>query len=151
MSDPRRASLSRRRLISAIGMSFLLFSLSGKLFNRFTNNQFPTYFNKDYVVFRLFGADVKVLHQDRLMSIGFEGKDAVVITVFRRQGGNVVNVSRDLRARGLPANIELIEFYFRPGAMLDVPAAQQRYISSNYTHVARERMKLLHAKHHPRG
>ena len=29
---------------------------------------------------------------------------------------------RDLRAGGLPANIELIEFYFRPGAMLAVPA-----------------------------
>ena len=35
-------------LISAIGMSFLLFSLAGKLFNRFTNNQFPSYFNTDY-------------------------------------------------------------------------------------------------------
>jgi len=48
-------------LISAIGMSFLLFSLAGKSFNRFTNNQFPTYFNTDYVLFRLFGAEVKIL------------------------------------------------------------------------------------------
>ena len=45
---------------------------------------------------------------------------------------------RDLRAGGLPPNIELCEFYFRPGAMLGVPAAQQNYISSNYTHVARD-------------
>jgi acyl-CoA hydrolase len=45
---------------------------------------------------------------------------------------------RDLRASGLPANVELSEFYFRPGAMLGVPAAQQNYISSNYTHVARD-------------
>ncbi len=45
---------------------------------------------------------------------------------------------RDLRAGGLPPNIELCEFYFRPGAMLGVPAAQQSYISSNYTHVARD-------------
>ncbi|TMH65277.1 MAG: hypothetical protein E6H57_14985 [Betaproteobacteria bacterium] len=45
---------------------------------------------------------------------------------------------RDLRAGGLPANVELNEFYFRPGAMLGVPAAQQSYISSNYTHVARD-------------
>ena len=28
-------------------------------------------------------ADVKVLHQDRVLSIGFDQKDAVVITVFR--------------------------------------------------------------------
>jgi len=44
----------------------------------------------------------------------------------------------DLRAGGLPANVELNEFFFRPGAMLGVPAAQQGYISSNYTHVARD-------------
>src|SRR2546421_1532913 len=43
-------------------------------------------------------ADVKVLHQDRGLSIGFDQRDAVVITVFRRLGGNTVNISRDLRA-----------------------------------------------------
>jgi multidrug efflux pump subunit AcrB len=41
-------------------------------------------------------ADVRVGHQDRLLSIGFEGKDAVVISVFRRLGGNTVNISRDI-------------------------------------------------------
>jgi acyl-CoA hydrolase len=45
---------------------------------------------------------------------------------------------RDLRHGGLPANIELFEFYFRPGAMLGIPAAQQNYVSSNYTHAARD-------------
>ena len=45
---------------------------------------------------------------------------------------------RDLRAGRTPANVELNEFYFRPGAMLGVPAAQQGYISSNYTHAARD-------------
>lgn len=45
---------------------------------------------------------------------------------------------RDLRANKLPENVELLEFYFRPGAMLKVPLAQQNYISSNYTHVARD-------------
>ncbi len=54
-------------------------------------------------------ADVKVMHQDRVLSIGFEGRDAVVITVFRRLGGNTINIShgiRDLLARQrLPANI----------------------------------------------
>jgi multidrug efflux pump subunit AcrB len=43
-------------------------------------------------------ADVKVMHQDRVQSIGFDKRDAVVITVFRRLGGNAVNVARDLRA-----------------------------------------------------
>jgi len=45
---------------------------------------------------------------------------------------------RDLRAGGLPKNIELFEFYFRPGAMLGIPVAQQNYVSSNYTHAARD-------------
>ena len=43
-------------------------------------------------------ASVKVLHKDRGLSIGFDQRDAVVITVFRRLGGNTVNISRDLRA-----------------------------------------------------
>src|SRR5437588_2532354 len=43
-------------------------------------------------------ADVKVLHQDRGLSVGFDQRDAVVITVFRRLGGNTVNIARDLRA-----------------------------------------------------
>ncbi|HWY88272.1 MAG TPA: efflux RND transporter permease subunit [Gemmataceae bacterium] len=55
-------------------------------------------------------ADVKVLHQDRVQSIGFAGRDAVVITVFRRLGGNTVNISRDiqdlLKKYRLPANIQ---------------------------------------------
>ena len=45
---------------------------------------------------------------------------------------------RDLRGAGLPRNIEVHEFYFRPGAALGLPAAQQNYISSNYTHAARD-------------
>ena len=42
-------------------------------------------------------ADVKVGHQDRAMSIGFNREDAVVITIFRRLGGNTVNISRAVR------------------------------------------------------
>jgi acyl-CoA hydrolase len=45
---------------------------------------------------------------------------------------------RDLRRGGLLSNIELYEFYFRPGGMLGTPAAQQNYLSSNYTHAARD-------------
>jgi acyl-CoA hydrolase len=44
----------------------------------------------------------------------------------------------DLRRSALPPNIELFEFYFRPGAMLGVPCAQQNYVSSNYTHAGRD-------------
>ncbi|HEY4127696.1 MAG TPA: acetyl-CoA hydrolase/transferase C-terminal domain-containing protein [Gammaproteobacteria bacterium] len=43
-----------------------------------------------------------------------------------------------LREHRLPANVELSEFYFKSGAMLGVKSAQQNYISSNYTHVARD-------------
>jgi multidrug efflux pump subunit AcrB len=43
-------------------------------------------------------ADVKVLHKDRTMSIGFDQRDAVVITIFRRIGGNGVQVSHDVAA-----------------------------------------------------
>jgi multidrug efflux pump subunit AcrB len=50
-------------------------------------------------------ADVKVGHEDRVLSIGHGGRDAVVVTVFRSIGGNVVSVSaavRDLLARRPP-------------------------------------------------
>jgi multidrug efflux pump subunit AcrB len=43
-------------------------------------------------------ADVKILHADRVMSIGFNQQDAVVVTIFRRVGGNTVQISRDLKA-----------------------------------------------------
>jgi len=45
---------------------------------------------------------------------------------------------RDLRAGRMPAHIEVFEFYFRPGSALGVPAAQQNYVSSNYTHAGRD-------------
>lgn len=45
---------------------------------------------------------------------------------------------RALRSGGLPANVELSEFYFKSGSMLGVASAQQEYISTNYTHVARD-------------
>ncbi len=38
----------------------------------------------------------------------------------------------------LPDNIQLIEFYVQPAAELGNPYAQQNYISSNYTHIARD-------------
>jgi acyl-CoA hydrolase len=41
------------------------------------------------------------------------------------------------RAGTLPAHIEVEEFYLQSGALLRKPAAQRRYASLNYTHVAR--------------
>jgi acyl-CoA hydrolase len=38
----------------------------------------------------------------------------------------------------LPRNIRITEFYLQPGSMLGKALGQQHYISSNYTHVARD-------------
>ncbi|MEW5735924.1 MAG: acetyl-CoA hydrolase/transferase C-terminal domain-containing protein [Thermodesulfobacteriota bacterium] len=43
-----------------------------------------------------------------------------------------------LRANAMPQNVELVEFYFKPGAFLGVASAQQNYINSNYTHASRD-------------
>lgn len=42
-----------------------------------------------------------------------------------------------IRTRTLPANIEVNEFFFPAGQWLNVPLAQQNYISANYTHATR--------------
>jgi acyl-CoA hydrolase len=44
----------------------------------------------------------------------------------------------DLQARRLPPNVRVIEFYMQSGGRLHDPFSQQNYISSNYTHVARD-------------
>jgi len=60
-------------------------------------------------------ADVRISHQDRLLSIGFESKDAVVITIFRTLGGNTLNISRDLETalaqQRPPGNIKATVVY----------------------------------------
>ncbi|MCB1732334.1 MAG: acetyl-CoA hydrolase [Halieaceae bacterium] len=43
-----------------------------------------------------------------------------------------------MRAGTLPANIQVSELYFKAGSMKNVPGAQRNYISSNYTHIARD-------------
>ncbi len=45
---------------------------------------------------------------------------------------------QDLDRRQVPPNVHLSEFYFRSGSRLGDPHAQQHYLSSNYTHVARD-------------
>ncbi len=46
--------------------------------------------------------------------------------------------AKALRADAMPENVELIEFYFKPGSFVGVPRAQQNYISTNYTHASRD-------------
>lgn len=41
----------------------------------------------------------------------------------------------------LPPNIEVLEFYLEPGAWLRNDHLQQHYLSSNYTHVARDALR----------
>jgi acyl-CoA hydrolase len=44
----------------------------------------------------------------------------------------------DLKGNTLPENVRVTEFYFQSGAALGKPAMQRHYVSSNYTHVARD-------------
>ncbi|MEM1080424.1 MAG: acetyl-CoA hydrolase/transferase C-terminal domain-containing protein, partial [Pseudomonadota bacterium] len=44
----------------------------------------------------------------------------------------------DLKRNQLPDNVKVSEFYFQSGAALGHPSMQRHYISSNYTHVARD-------------
>jgi len=45
---------------------------------------------------------------------------------------------KPMRDGTLPANIQVSELYFKAGSMKNVPSAQRNYISSNYTHIARD-------------
>ncbi|PHV11228.1 acetyl-CoA hydrolase/transferase C-terminal domain-containing protein [Chitinimonas sp. BJB300] len=45
---------------------------------------------------------------------------------------------KDLRAGSLPANVEVLEFFLKTGDYLGNQAAQQNYISTNYTFAARD-------------
>jgi len=56
----RRGAPKLAFLISAIGTSFFLSQLAGKLFNRFNNNPFPVYF-KDRTLFHIGTAEVRVV------------------------------------------------------------------------------------------
>ena len=44
----------------------------------------------------------------------------------------------DLRANQLPPNVQVKEFFFKPGSNLNNAHAQQHYISTNYTFAARD-------------
>jgi len=49
---------------------------------------------------------------------------------------------RDLHAGKVPDNIEIHEFFFKSGSMLNNDLAQQNYISTNYTHSVRDLLAL---------
>jgi acyl-CoA hydrolase len=44
----------------------------------------------------------------------------------------------DLHGGGVPDNVRIVEFFLDPGALLSVGHSQRHYVSSNYTHVARD-------------
>jgi branched-chain amino acid transport system permease protein len=78
-------------LISAIGASFFLSQLFGKLFNRLTNNTFPVYFNADAVLFRIFGAPVRLLPAIIVVA-------AVALMVFLDRLVGTTKLGRSIRA-----------------------------------------------------
>ena len=45
---------------------------------------------------------------------------------------------KDLRGHGLPPNVEVREFFMKTGDYIGNKVAQQHYVSTNYTHVARD-------------
>jgi acyl-CoA hydrolase len=45
---------------------------------------------------------------------------------------------QDLHDGNVPANVEITEFFLDPGALLNVAHSQRHYVSSNFTHVARD-------------
>src|SRR5262249_28281815 len=60
---------------------------------------------------------VVITHEDRLAATRSNGKDCVVLTVFRRMGGNIITVSDDLKAiladasAGAPAGTRIMPVY----------------------------------------
>ena len=58
--------------------------------------------------------------------------------VARLFGGCVpLDYVTDLHGAGVPENVQIVEFFLDPGALLNVAHSQQHYVSTNYTHVAR--------------
>ncbi|KZZ58830.1 hypothetical protein A3762_06565 [Oleiphilus sp. HI0125] len=64
--------------------------------------------------------------------------------VFERLFGGYVELDyvQDLKRQKIPDNIEICEFFLKSGSMLANNYAQQHYISSNYTHVARDMIDM---------
>ena len=78
-------------LISAIGASFFLSQLFGKLFGRLTSNSFPEFFDQNAVIFKPFGAEVRVLQIVIVAS-------AVVMMIFLDRLVTITKLGRSIRA-----------------------------------------------------
>jgi branched-chain amino acid transport system permease protein len=78
-------------LISAIGASFFLSQLAGKLFGRLTSNSFPAFFDQNAVLFKIAGAEVRVLQVVIVAS-------AIVMMLFLDRLVSVTKLGRSIRA-----------------------------------------------------
>ncbi|MDQ1742666.1 MAG: branched-chain amino acid transport system permease protein [Pseudonocardiales bacterium] len=87
----RRGAPKLAFLISAIGASFFLSQLAGKLFGRLTSNSFPEFFDQNAVIFRPFGAEVRVLQIVIVAS-------AVLMMIFLDRLVSVTKLGRSIRA-----------------------------------------------------
>jgi acyl-CoA hydrolase len=59
--------------------------------------------------------------------------------VARLFGGCVpLDYVTDLHGAGVPDNVQIIEFFLDPGALLNVSHSQRHYVSTNYSQVARD-------------
>jgi branched-chain amino acid transport system permease protein len=87
----RRGAPKLAFLISAIGASFFLAQLFGKLFNRLGNNQFPDYLHKDDTLFTVFGARVKLLQVVIIVA-------AVLLMIFLDRLVSGTKLGRGIRA-----------------------------------------------------
>jgi len=87
----RRGAPKLAFLISAIGASFFLSQLAGKLFGRLTSNSFPAFFDQNAVVFKPFGAEVRVLQVVIVAS-------AVIMMIFLDRLVSVTKLGRSIRA-----------------------------------------------------
>jgi branched-chain amino acid transport system permease protein len=87
----RRGAPKLAFLISAIGASFFLAQLFGKLFNRLTNNTFPVYFDKNAQLWHWGGAQVTLLQVIIVVS-------AVVLMFFLDRLVGTTKLGRSIRA-----------------------------------------------------
>ncbi|HJQ01356.1 MAG TPA: branched-chain amino acid ABC transporter permease [Jatrophihabitans sp.] len=78
-------------LISAIGASFFLSQLAGKLFGRLTSNSFPAFFDQNHVLFTIDGAQVRVLEVIIIAS-------AIAMMIFLDRLVSTTKLGRSIRA-----------------------------------------------------
>jgi branched-chain amino acid transport system permease protein len=87
----RRGAPKLAFLISAIGASFFLSQLAGKLFGRLTSNAFPAFFDQNHVLFTIDGAEVRVLEVIIVVS-------AIVMMIFLDLLVSATKLGRSIRA-----------------------------------------------------